>query len=720
MVMLQRNYYFMLLALLISLATASQNTPKNVTLLWDASYSMVDRNLNIDLQYLDSYFKKNPEVSLTLITFSNEIILDQLYNITNANWSALEKELQNTIYDGATNYEKIDIVKSDQVLIFTDGNSFHSKFPKISSLLTVISSGTSINREFLKQIAQKSNGDFIDLKAQYKINPLNSESLTIQGKVTDLNGDLPNVTIISKANNVITATSVTDSLGNYEIMAKQSDSLEFRYLGKQTVLTNVPFNSIKNIYMYDQDEVLDEFTIENSDKEMVNTGNGLVDKERLGYSVRSISGNSITPVNTDARGAVIGKFAGLEVSNREQLSQFLGRGRNTTILGNQYGLIVLDGVPIQQSNSATGFISKTNFINPENIESITYLKGLAATNIYGSQGSNGVLLIKSKTGSSSFKKKKRKKIGNTPYYQEDAATTNSVETPYLKEIIQTSSINSAYNVYLKQRKSYGKDINFFFDMASYFHNWNNPYMVRRILSNVTEIIKPTNLQLLKALAYKYDEFEMFDKSVELYEKIRRLQPKDSQAYRNLALSHQNNNEFRKARDIYMKIINDQYDQVSSFSEIRKTINTEFKNLATLNKSSSIVNDIPDFYKKKLEYHRRIVFEWSDYDAEFDLQIVNPQKRYFTWSHTSNSEPARMNKEQEYGYGLEEFFITSKDVGEWIFNITYFGKNLGDNSDPTYLKIAVFDNYGKEIQSEKIKTIYLNLFNKKQTVLKLKI
>lgn len=720
MVMLQRNYYFMLLALLISLATASQNTPKNVTLLWDASYSMVDRNLNIDLQYLDSYFKKNPEVSLTLITFSNEIILDQLYNITNANWSALEKELQNTIYDGATNYEKIDIVESDQVLIFTDGNSFHSKFPKISSQLTVISSGTSINREFLKQIAQKSNGDFIDLKAQYKINPLNSESLTIQGKVTDLNGDLPNVTIISKANNVITATSVTDSLGNYEIMAKQSDSLEFRYLGKQTVLTNVPFNSIKNIYMYDQDEVLDEFTIENSDKEMVNTGNGLVDKERLGYSVRSISGNSITPVNTDARGAVIGKFAGLEVSNREQLSQFLGRGRNTTILGNQYGLIVLDGVPIQQSNSATGFISKTNFINPENIESITYLKGLAATNIYGSQGSNGVLLIKSKTGSSSFKKKKRKKIGNTPYYQEDAATTNSIETPYLKEIIQTSSINSAYNVYLKQRKSYGKDINFFFDMASYFHNWNNPYMVRRILSNVTEIIKPTNLQLLKALAYKYDEFEMFDKSVELYEKIRRLQPKDSQAYRNLALSHQNNNEFRKARDIYMKIINDQYDQVSSFSEIRKTINTEFKNLASLNKSSSIVNDIPDFYKKKLEYHRRIVFEWSDYDAEFDLQIVNPQKRYFTWSHTSNSEPARMNKEQEYGYGLEEFFITSKDVGEWIFNITYFGKNLGDNSDPTYLKITVFDNYGKEIQSEKIKTIYLNLFNKKQTVLKLKI
>lgn len=718
--MFRKNYYFMLMALLISLATASQNTSKNVTLLWDTSYSMVDRDLRIDLQYLDSYFKKTPEVSLTLITFSNEIILEQLYNITNANWSALEMELRNTIYDGATNYEKIDIIDSDQVLIFTDGNSFHSNFPKIALPLTVISSGTSINREFLKQIAQKSNGDFIDLNAQDKINQSISESLTVQGKVTDLNGNLANVTVISKENNIITATSVTDSLGNYKIVAKQSDSLEFRYLGKQTVLTNVPFSSIKNIYMYDQDEILDEFAIENSNKEMINTGNGMVDKERLGYSVRSISGNSITPVNTDARGAVIGKFAGLEVSNREQLSQFLGRGRNTTILGNQYGLIVLDGVPLKQSDSYTGFVSKTDFIDPENIESITYLKGLAATNIYGTQGSNGVLLIKSKTGSSSFKKKKRKKIGNTPYYQEDAATTNMIETPYLTEIIQTSSINHAYEVYLKQRKLYGKDINFFFDMASYFHKWNNPYMVRRILSNITEIIDADNIQLLRALAYKYDEFEMFDKSVELYEKIRRLQPEDSQAYRNLALSHHHNDELGKAKEIYKKIIYDQYDQVSTFSEIRKTINTEFKNLAALNKSSSIVDDIPDFYKKKSEYHRRIVFEWSDYDAEFDLQIVNPQKRYFTWSHTTNSEPARMNKEKEYGYGLEEFFITSKDKGEWLFNFTYFGKKTGDNSYPTYLKITVFDNYGKENQSEKIKTIYLKLFNKKQTVLKLNI
>ena len=99
----------------------------------------------------------------------------------------------------------------------------------------------------------------------------------------------------------------------------------------------------------------------------------------------------------------------------------MGRGRYTTILGNQYGLIVVDGLAIKQSDSSmgAGFIGDTGFINPENIESVTYLKGLAATNIYGTEGRNGVLLIKTKTGSSSFKKKKKRQLGNTPTYIDD-------------------------------------------------------------------------------------------------------------------------------------------------------------------------------------------------------------------------------------------------------------------------------------------------------------
>jgi uncharacterized protein YfaP (DUF2135 family) len=122
----------------------------------------------------------------------------------------------------------------------------------------------------------------------------------------------------------------------------------------------------------------------------------------------------------------------------------------------------------------------------------------------------------------------------------------------------------------------------------------------------------------------------------------------------------------------------------------------------------------------ISYSTRVIFEWSDFDALFDLQIVNPQKRFFTWSHTPAAEGARMQQEQTLGYGLEEFFMTATDKGEWLFNITYKGKNSGDTAQPTYVKITTISNFGKANQSEQVKVISLQDEGNSQTVLKLNL
>jgi TonB-dependent SusC/RagA subfamily outer membrane receptor len=712
-----KKYIVILLVLFISLSANCQEKPKKVTLLWDTSFSMVDRNITNDLDYLNAYFLKNPTTTLALVKFSNEIILNQSFTILESNWSDLEKELQNTIYDGATNYENIKIGESDEVLLFSDGYAYFDKLPIISATLTAISSSQNSNKDFLSVIAKRSEGSFIDISAQRTNNTSISEFKTVKGAVSDENGYLSDVTVISRGNNTQT---ITDSLGSYSIKTQNRGILEFRYVGKNTILSRVSDSGIKNVYMTDGNLVLDELVLENNKKEVVDNGFTTLDKKRLGYAVETIDGNNIAPVNTEVKNAVVGKFAGVEVSANDDLSQFLGRGKNTTILGNQYGLIVLDGVAIKQSNSYSGFVSQTSFINPENIESITYLKGLAATNIYGSDGSNGVMLIKSKTGSSSFKKKKKKQLGNTPTYDDDIEIKAIINKPYIKEISQTSSIDNAYNVYITQRAFYGKDLIFFFDMASYFKKWNNPYLTKKILSNVLEINKATDLELLRVLAYKYEEFGMFDEAIKMYEKIISIQPAESQAYRNLALSYQLNKEFLKAQDIYNKIHSKEYLNVSSFSGLKQTINAEYKNLVSLHGLTLRTDKVPEFFKKKIEYDTRIIFEWSQYDAEFDLQIVNPQKRYFTWSHTQKEEASRFIKEKSQGYGLEEFFITKKDKGDWLFNITYYGKKTGDNSTPTYLRATVYSNFGKPTQTKKVTIFEMNDLNKKETVLKLKI
>jgi len=714
-----KKYLVLLVAISICQSISSQEIIKKATLLWDTSYSMVDRNLDNDLDYLNEYFFKNSNTEVTLIKFSNDIILTETYGIKNSNWLDLKKELQNTTYDGSTNYNKLIVSESDEVLLFSDGYTYDSKFPKLNASLIVISSNKEYNTDFLKTIAKGSKKEFVNLRTVQSNNSKASKFKTINGRVSDENGYLSDVTVISRDNNLQT---ITDSLGNFSIEAQNRGILEFRYIGKNTILSRVSESTSKNIYMTDGNMILDEVILENKKKEVIDNGYGKLDKKSLGYSVETLDGNKIIPSNTDVKDAVAGKFAGVKIGANDDLTQFVGRGRYTTILGNQYGLIVVDGLAIKQSDSSmgAGFIGDTGFINPENIESVTYLKGLAATNIYGTEGRNGVLLIKTKTGSSSFKKKKKRQLGNTPTYIDDIEIEEIIDKPYIREISQTTTIEDAYKMYLSQRKLYGKDISFFFDIASYFKNWNNPYLVKRILSNVLEINKKLNLEILRALAYKYDEFELFEESIKVYKQLISFKPSESQSYRNLALSYQLNKQFTKAQEIYNKIHTNQYSDVNSFNGLKQTINAEYKNLVALHNSNLIATNIPEFYKKNAEYDTRIVFEWSHFDAEFDLQIVNPQKRYFTWSHTQKEESSRFIKETSQGYGLEEFFITKKDKGEWLFNLIYYGKKTGDNSMPSFVKVTVYSNFGKPTQTKKVTVKDLNDLNKKESILKLEI
>jgi len=714
-----RKYLFVVITVSLFQSISSQELTKKVTLLWDTSYSMIDRSLDNDLNYLNEYFLKNSNSQVNLIKFSNDIILNQFYSVRNSSWLDLKKELQNTTYDGSTNYNKLIISESDEVLLFSDGYSYDTELPNINVPFLVISSNKENNIDFLKTLTKDSKKEFIDLKTIQTNKSKATEFKTVKGRVSDENGYLSNVVVISRDNNLKT---VTDSLGNFSIEARNKGILEFRYIGKNTILSRVSESIVKNIYMTDGNMVLDELVLESKKEEVIDNGYGKLDKKRLGYSIETLDGNKIIPSNTNVKDAVAGKFAGVKIGNNDDLSQFVGRGRYTTILGNQYGLVVVDGLVIKQSNSSrdAGFIADTGFLDPANIESVTYLKGLAATNIYGSDGSNGVLLIKTKTGSSSYKKKKKRRLGNTPTYNNDAEIEEIINKPYIKEISKTTSIEDAYKAYISQRKLYGKDVNFFFDIASYFKNWNNPYLVKRILSNVLEVHKNLDVEILRMLAYKYEEFDMFDESVEAYEQIISIKPSESQAYRNLALSYQLNKQFTKAQEVHNKIYNNKYTEVNSFSGLKQTINSEYKNLVALHNSTLVAADIPDFYKKNTEYDTRIVFEWSYFDAQFDLQIVNPQQRYYTWSHTQNEERSRIIKETAQGYGLEEFFITKKDKGEWLFNLTYYGKKTGDNSIPTYLKITVYNNFGRPNQTKKVTVKELNDLNKKETILKLKI
>ena len=257
-----------IILLAIWLNSQSVFTQKKAAIYWDTSYSMKDRQINQELQYLNNYFKKNKDVNVNLVTFSNTIILQENYQIRDGDWSKLSSELRNTVYDGATSYSNLFKEGFDEYLLFTDGIENVDKLKPVTNkpvyIVSTIPNSNTIN---LKLIADLSSGAYVYLTndgtvpdVTEKIEQSISDDIVgfVTGTVSGSEGSLANVSIINQ-NSKIGAT--TEINGNYRIKAEENDVLVYTYLGKRTVNIRVSKANIVNIFMQDVDVNLDEVVI---------------------------------------------------------------------------------------------------------------------------------------------------------------------------------------------------------------------------------------------------------------------------------------------------------------------------------------------------------------------------------------------------------------------------------------------------------------------------
>jgi hypothetical protein len=112
---------------------------------------------------------------------------------------------------------------------------------------------------------------------------------------------------------------------------------------------------------------------------------------------------------------------------------------------------------------------------------------------------------------------------------------------------------------------------------------------------------------------------------------------------------------------------------------------------------------------------RLVFEWNDSGAEFELQFVNPDNRTYTWEHTYARNAARIEDEQMSGYAMEEYVIDPATPGTWTVNVTYLGN---PSLTPTYLKVTTYYHFGQKNQTQEVQTFKLFLKGSNQRLLTL--
>ena len=222
--------------------------------------------------------------------------------------------------------------------------------------------------------------------------------ITITGNVVDDQGvPLPGATILEVGTSNGTTT---DFDGNYSITIEDGASISASFVGYESFIVTVADQDLINFSLQEGNQ-LDEVIV---------TSLGIKrEKQALGYAVSEVSKEAIEQRAEGDIGRVLtGKASGVQITNQSGLSgsdtSIVIRGFNTFSQGNQ-PLFIVDGIPFSsETNSQGSFVDGNNGssrfldIDPNNIEAVSVLKGLAAATLYGTQGRNGVILITTKSG----------------------------------------------------------------------------------------------------------------------------------------------------------------------------------------------------------------------------------------------------------------------------------------------------------------------------------
>jgi len=264
-----------------------------------------------------------------------------------------------------------------------------------------------------------------------------AQTRTINGTVasSEDGSGIPGVTVLVKGTTVGTTTDID---GKYSLSVKPgSKTLVFSYIGMKTQEVTIGSQNQVNVTLQPDVLMVDEVVV---------TAIGMTkEKKALGYNVQDVKSEEIAKSgNTDVVNALQGRVSGVEVTSSSGAAggaNYITIRGATSITGNNQPLFVVDGVPIDNSITADddGFgsgdvagVARGNRaldINPDDIATISVLKGGAATALYGIRGANGVVQITTKKG------------GATGSHKVDITFNSSVR---FSQISQTPKLNQKY------------------------------------------------------------------------------------------------------------------------------------------------------------------------------------------------------------------------------------------------------------------------------------
>ena len=699
---------------------------KRLAIVWNNAFSNQGRDINKEMQFLNSYVQKAGKLTVQLAFLNNHLELRKPFVVCaekvscpkGKRFSYLRNLLNNEKYDGTTDFSKLDFsqIQADEVLLFSNGirTLFDASMPKASIPVTSINSSLNADTNALKGIAQQSKGRFVDLSKmeEYQgfreylkgVTQLRVLATSPNIKKEDVFAQLENNHI-----NIIAKTQPRFKKGWVQLEISQQQGRQFKKTQKRIMLDQL-------------------ITV----KQNLNSLWAAQKINRLAYNYQH---NKAQIIRLAKRHKVLSKDTSLIVLDRvedyvryeinpppelsKQYAQLFKQKRNKKLYEKEQALIESIKLLQQQKIWYAKTFPKTP--PPPPPKKVNIEQDRAGANVAMDEAASEPVMAapmpapvrRAAPRSPALRKmvaaekKSKSKIANQPRAEITLKAFNP-GAAYIKQI-KANHKDKWLEKYYVLKPQYLKQPMFYVDVADLFYRNNMKKEAEKILSNLLEM-DFENSEFLRVFALKAMELGEVRLAIKAFQKVKELRPFEPQSFRDLALAYEKNRQYQKAADLLYHILIHTWS--NRFAGIKIVVINELNNILSLhpnlNKSrydARLISPMP--------VDLRIVINWSSDNTDIDLWVIDPYKEKTFYSNKVSRIGGKISNDITQGYGPEEFMIRDAVPGTYKIQANYYGNSQQKITIPVTIRAEIYSEYSRKDQIQK--EIVLRLKNKKAVI-----
>ena len=663
--------------------------PQHLAIVWDASLSRQDADLETQLAVLAAYFKAvpNAQVSVQIVRGTDrEDVRD--FRIVNGDWSALRQQLIGVVYDGASSLVPMRPVSgADEYWLFSDGidNLFAMPPADLGGVpLHIFNPQSNANHTRLRALAESHGGVYAPWRDAASAAQVITQLWQEHSHIVSVDGDVSAVvwpsaraqqgfiSLLGKVNSGVAAPRLQVQLASKD--GRQQLSLPLSGRESSAVAALWASSQIEQWSAYPEQHREDILAL-GKRFGVVSPQTSLLVLDDVADYVRY---DIVPPPSLQA--------AYQRLLQQQQQQQNASREQQVEQVAQQWQ----EFGKWWQTDFPKGTPKQTVAADKPNMAVASAPQAMMAESVAVAADAaiaqeRSVALRKDPADKANDK---QVSIAIQAYQDNSPSIAR----------LRAAAKAAAYPVYVQERAHNLRNPSFYLAASEVLWEKGLTTEAVRVASVLAEM-QLENRYLLRLLGQQFMQFKRADLAVDVYTQVLRMAPEEPQSYRDVALTEAQAGQYQAAADHLYAIITREWDgrfggmQLIAVDELNQLLAAHPKQINIQQYHTALLHNRP--------VDMRVVLTWDSDNSDMDLWVLDPNGEKVYYAHPQSYHGGRISQDFTGGYGPEVFWLKEPKAGEYEIRAHFYGDRQQIVTGPTTAHVRLIRHWGKPNQSEQI-------------------